>query len=87
MALSYTAGVEEKLDEVAEGGQKWVDLLGDFYASFKKELDDADKGMLRPAAKQTDEKCPLCGKPMLLKTLFLRHPKLTIRFCKRALRW
>ena len=68
MALSYTAGVEEKLDEVAEGGQKWVDLLGDFYASFKKELDDADKGMLRPAAKQTDEKCPLCGKQMLLKT-------------------
>ena len=68
MDLSYTAGVEEKLDEVAEGGQKWVDLLNQFYTSFKQELAEADKSMLRPAAKQTDEKCPLCGKPMLLKT-------------------
>ena len=68
MDLSYTAGVEEKLDEVAEGGQKWVDLLNDFYGPFQKELEEADKGMRRPEAKQTDEKCPLCGKPMLLKT-------------------
>lgn len=68
MDLSYTAGVEEKLDEVAEGGQKWVDLLNEFYIPFQKELDAADQGMQRPAAKETDEKCPLCGKPMLLKT-------------------
>lgn len=68
MDLSYTAGVEEKLDEVAEGGQKWVDLLSEFYTSFARELAEADKSMLRPQAKQTDEKCPLCGKPMLLKT-------------------
>lgn len=68
MDLSYTAGVEEKLDEVAEGAQKWVDLLNEFYDSFRRELDEADKGMHRPEAKQTDEKCPLCGKPMLLKT-------------------
>lgn len=68
MDLSYTAGVEEKLDEVAEGAQKWVDLLNEFYGPFQKELDAADKGMQRPAAKQTDEKCPICGKPMLLKT-------------------
>ena len=68
MDLSYTAGVEEKLDEVAEGGQKWVDLLNEFYTSFARELAQADKDMARPQAKQTDEKCPLCGKPMLLKT-------------------
>lgn len=68
MDLSYTAGVEEQLDQVAEGGQKWVDLLSQFYGNFKKELDEADKGMQRPAAKETDEKCPLCGKMMLLKT-------------------
>ena len=68
MDLSYTAGVEEKLDEVAEGAQKWVDLLSEFYTSFQAELTQADKSMLRPAAKETDEKCPVCGKPMLLKT-------------------
>lgn len=68
MDLSYTAGVEEKLDNVAEGAQKWVDLLNEFYIPFQKELDEADKGMGRPQPKQTDEKCPICGKPMLLKT-------------------
>ena len=68
MDLSYTAGVEEKLDEVAEGAQKWIDLLNEFYTSFARELAEADKGMSRPQAKQTDEKCPLCGKPMLMKT-------------------
>ena len=60
--------VEEKLDEVAEGEQKWVDLLNQFYTSFSRELAQADKEMSRPQAKQTDEKCPICGKPMLLKT-------------------
>ncbi len=67
MDLSYTAGVEEKLDQVAEGEQKWVELLNEFYNSFKQELEEADKGMQRPAAKETDEKCPICGKMMLKK--------------------
>lgn len=67
MDLSYTAGVEEQLDQVAEGGQKWVELLSGFYGNFKRELDEADKGMQRPAAKETDEKCPVCGKMMLKK--------------------
>lgn len=67
MDLSYTAGVEEQLDKVAEGGEQWVGLLTDFYTNFKRELDEADKGMTRPAAQPTDEKCPLCGKMMLKK--------------------
>ncbi len=67
MDLSYTAGVEEKLDKIAEGSEQWVELLGAFYQNFAKDLDAADKGMQRPAAKQTDEKCPICGKMMLKK--------------------
>ncbi|MBP5403479.1 MAG: type I DNA topoisomerase [Elusimicrobiaceae bacterium] len=67
MDLSYTAGVEEKLDKIAEGGEKWVELMASFYKNFAKDLDAADKGMQRPAAKETDEKCPICGKMMLKK--------------------
>ncbi len=67
MDLSYTAGVEEKLDKIAEGAEKWVELMASFYQNFAKDLDAADKGMQRPAAKETDEKCPLCGKMMLKK--------------------
>ncbi|MBO5911229.1 MAG: topoisomerase DNA-binding C4 zinc finger domain-containing protein, partial [Elusimicrobiaceae bacterium] len=67
MDLSYTAGVEEKLDKIAEGAEKWVELMASFYQNFAKDLDAADKGMQRPAAKETDEKCPICGKMMLKK--------------------
>ena len=67
MDLSYTAGVEEKLDKIAEGDEKWVELMASFYKNFAKDLDAADKGMQRPAAKETDEKCPICGKMMLKK--------------------
>jgi len=67
MDLSYTAGVEEQLDKVAEGTQKWVELLDEFYTNFKQELKEADQGMRRPDAQQTDEKCPICGKMMLKK--------------------
>ncbi len=67
MDLSYTAGVEEQLDKVAEGGEKWVDLLSGFYDNFKKELALAEQGMQRPVAQETDEKCPVCGKMMLKK--------------------
>lgn len=67
MDLSYTANVEEQLDKVAEGAEEWVSLLSSFYTNFKRELDEADKGMNRPAAKETDEKCPVCGKMMLQK--------------------
>ena len=67
MDLSYTAGVEEKLDKIAEGNEKWVELMTSFYQNFAKDLEAADKGMQLPAAKETDEKCPICGKMMLKK--------------------
>ena len=67
MDLSYTANVEEQLDKVAEGGEKWIDLLSAFYANFKQELAQAEQGMRRPTAQATDEKCPICGKMMLKK--------------------
>lgn len=67
MDLSYTADIEEKLDQVAEGTQAWVNVLANFNQQFQQELSLADKEMLRPAATETEEKCPICGKYMLKK--------------------
>src|SRR2546421_365526 len=36
MDVQFTAKMEEELDEVEEGKQDWVKLLGDFYGPFKK---------------------------------------------------
>lgn len=67
MDLSYTAGVEETLDDIAEGGKKWVDVISGFYKGFTRDLDNASKNMQRPAPTvAAGEKCPLCGSDMLL---------------------
>ena len=67
MDLSYTAGVEEKLDDIAEGNKKWVAVLSDFYTGFSRDLKNASQNMLSSTPVPTDEKCPICQKPMLLK--------------------
>jgi DNA topoisomerase-1 len=65
----YTARLEEELDDIEEGKEKWTDLLNGFYDHFEDELKDADKKMedIKRMEKKTDEKCDLCGSPLLLK--------------------
>jgi len=65
MELSYTAAVEDKLDDIADGARKWSDVVGEFYSPFHADLSRAYKEMTTPQPKESDEKCPLCGAPML----------------------
>ena len=41
----YTAKLEEELDEIEEGKEKWTDLLKGFYGHFEEELKSAEKHM------------------------------------------
>ncbi|HEY3707205.1 MAG TPA: type I DNA topoisomerase [Terracidiphilus sp.] len=65
----YTARLEEELDDIEEGKEKWTDLLKGFYGYFEKELKVAEKHMedIKRMEEKTDEKCDLCGSPLLLK--------------------
>ncbi|HEY3628118.1 MAG TPA: type I DNA topoisomerase [Terracidiphilus sp.] len=65
----YTARLEEELDDIEEGKEKWTDLLNGFYNYFEEELAVADKNMedVKRWEKKTKEKCDLCGSPLLLK--------------------
>jgi DNA topoisomerase I len=67
--VAYTAKLEEELDEIEEGNEKWTDLLNGFYGHFEDELKDADKKMedIKRMEKPTNEKCDLCGSPLVLK--------------------
>ncbi|MBQ4493093.1 MAG: type I DNA topoisomerase [Elusimicrobiaceae bacterium] len=66
MDLSYTAGVEETLDDIAEGSKGWVNVISKFHEGFVKDLANAAQNMKKPAPKAVEgEKCPLCGGPML----------------------
>jgi DNA topoisomerase-1 len=65
----YTARLEEELDEIEEGKEKWTDALSDFYTKFKKDLRYAQKHMenIKRMEKPTDEKCERCGSPLVIK--------------------
>ena len=65
----YTARLEEELDEIEEGQEKWTDALADFYKKFEKDLRYAQKHMenIKRMEKPTEEKCERCGSPLVIK--------------------
>ncbi|HTX55608.1 MAG TPA: type I DNA topoisomerase [Candidatus Acidoferrales bacterium] len=68
--LKFTAGMEGDLDKVAEGHADWVGILREFYTPFAHDLEEAEKKLPRLEIKDepTDEICPNCGRPMVIKT-------------------
>ena len=66
---AYTARLEEELDEIEEGKEKWTDAMAEFYKRFEKNLKYAQKHMenVKRMEKPTDEKCERCGSPLVLK--------------------
>jgi DNA topoisomerase I len=67
--VTYTAHMEEELDEIEDGKMGWTDALAEFYEKFTKDLEVA-KLHMRDVKRQeilTDEKCENCGSPMAKK--------------------
>jgi len=66
----FTSQIEEKLDEIAQGKLIWQKAIEDFYLPFKKNLmnkyDEVSKEEVSPIT-QLDEKCPVCGKPLITR--------------------
>jgi DNA topoisomerase I len=67
--VSYTARMEEELDEIEEGKLEWRVAMADFYERFQKDLDHAARNMtdIKRMEKPTDLVCEKCGKPMVIK--------------------
>jgi DNA topoisomerase I len=65
----FTAKVEDKLDGIAGGNLPWRDVIKEFYDPFARDIQKADTAMeaVKIKPKETDEKCPKCGKGMLLR--------------------
>jgi len=65
---AFTSQIEEKLDEIAQGHLIWQKAIEDFYLPFKKNLEnkyeEVSKEDVSPLT-TIDEKCPLCGKPLV----------------------
>ncbi len=65
----FTARMEEMLDEVEEGKEKWQEEIRDFYEPFHKLVEDKNENIKKEdvITEKTDEICDLCGKPMMIK--------------------
>ncbi|MFC6647022.1 type I DNA topoisomerase [Granulicella cerasi] len=67
--VEYTADLENELDAVEAGNEKWTALLGGFYEHLEKELKVAENEMedIKAWEKPSAEVCEKCGAPLILK--------------------
>ena len=67
--VKFTAGMENELDEIAEGRIEKNDLLHNFYGPFETTLEKADEaiGHVELPVEVSDVQCELCGRMMVVK--------------------
>ena len=67
MDYKFTAGMEEKLDMIAEKKAVWNIVLQEFYTPFMEVVNSVMKTNQKVVI-ESDKKCPNCGKVMLVRT-------------------
>lgn len=67
--VHFTASMEGDLDNIAEGNEKWVQVVDRFYQPFEKELTNAEEKIEKIQIKDEPAgfDCELCGHPMVIK--------------------
>jgi DNA topoisomerase-1 len=65
----FTAHMEEKFDDIAEGERKWQPVIKEFYEPFEKSIKEKKKSIKKEDVihEKTDEICEKCGAPMVVK--------------------
>jgi len=67
--IKFTASMEEKLDDIENGGKDWIKVISDFYGPFKKTLDKASQiERVKVPVVETEEPCPKCGAKMVIRS-------------------
>ena len=77
----YTKKMEESLDKIASGKETKLEFLTEFYNTLENTIKNNSE--INASAQTTDEVCPLCGAPMVVRrsrfgSLFLgcsKYPK------------
>ena len=65
--VKYTAEMENTLDEISLGHKVWYEEIRKFYDMFAPLIEIARDNMVKIYPKQTDEFCPECGLPLLIR--------------------
>ncbi len=66
---TFTAEMEDELDDIATGKRDYTKTLKDFYGPFAKEVKEKEKLDKATTLGEADAKfkCPICGSPMIIK--------------------
>lgn len=69
MNVSFTSNMETKLDEIAENGKDWKEVVNSFYMELLPQLRNAnmDKDAVQKEVQYSDVKCSKCGALMVYK--------------------
>ena len=67
--VDFTANMEQQLDNIEDGSEKWVEVIDQFYKPFKIDLEKAEKAIEKIEIKDevSDEICDKCGRNMVIK--------------------
>ena len=67
--VEFTADVETRFDNIAEGNEKWKDVIREFYGPFSKEVEKVEKELehVQLVDEESDVVCELCGRKMVYK--------------------
>ncbi|MEK7534702.1 MAG: type I DNA topoisomerase [Patescibacteria group bacterium] len=67
--IPFTASMEDDLDNIAHGKKEWKPMIKEFYVPFEKKLEEVgDAARVKIAVEETNEKCPKCGSPLVVRT-------------------
>lgn len=66
MDYKFTAGLENKLDDIAEKKAVWNKVIKDFYDPFVNVVNNARQNMEKISI-ESDVDCPNCGKKMVVR--------------------
>ncbi|MBU6389460.1 type I DNA topoisomerase [Patescibacteria group bacterium] len=65
---NFTADMEEKLDRVATGEARYGQILSNFWEPFSRQVEENTSKIEKVDTSQpTDQLCPACGAPMVIK--------------------
>ena len=65
----FTAQIEEQFDEIAEGKEKWKQVIRDFYGPFEENVEKVEKELehVKLEDEVSDVQCEKCGRMMVYK--------------------
>ncbi len=66
---SFTAQMEDELDNIAKGERQWRPIMKEFYTPFEKKIEEVSKKAekVKMEAEKVDKKCPECGKDLIIR--------------------